>query len=49
MARIRTLVQRAMTEDAAVRELVDGVQRREVDPLTAVSALVTAVTDGADG
>ena len=49
VARIRTLVQRAMSEDSAVRELVDGVQRREVDPLTAVSALVTAVTDGADG
>ena len=38
-----------MTEDPSVRELVDGVQRREVDPLTAVAALVTAVTDGAGG
>ena len=47
VARLRALVQRAMTDDATVRELVDGVQRREVDPLTAVSALVTAVTDGA--
>ncbi len=47
VARLRALVQRAMTDDASVRELVDGVQRREVDPLTAVSALVTAVTDGA--
>ena len=49
LARIRALVQRAMTEDPSVRELVDGVQRREVDPLTAVAALVTAVTDGAGG
>ena len=46
VARLRALAQRAMTDDASVRELVDGVQRREVDPLTAVSALVTAVTDG---
>ena len=47
VGRIRALVQRAMTDDPSVRALVDGVQRREVDPLTAVSALVTAVTDRA--
>ena len=29
-----------------MRELVDGVQRREVDPLTAVAAVVDAVTGG---
>jgi hypothetical protein len=28
-----------------VRVLVAGVQRREVDPLTAVGAVVTAVTE----
>jgi LAO/AO transport system kinase len=47
VARLRALVQRAMTADPSVRELVDGVQRRDVDPLTAVAALVTAVTGGA--
>lgn len=46
VARLRVLVQRAMIDDSSVRELVDGVQRREVDPLSAVSAVVTAVTDG---
>lgn len=48
VARLRQLVRRAMAEDAAVRELVDGVRGREVDPLTAVSAVVDAVT-GAGG
>ena len=46
VARLRDLVRGAMAEDPAVRELVTGVQRREVDPLTAVGALVAAVTDG---
>ena len=41
------LVQRAMTEDDRVRELVEDVQRREVDPLTAVAKVVDAVTAGA--
>ena len=47
VARIRMLVQDAMADDPDVRELVEGVQRREVDPLTAVGALVAAVTHGA--
>jgi GTPase len=47
VSRLRTLVQRALAEDGSVRELVDGVQRREVDPLTAVARLVDAVTEGA--
>ena len=46
VARLRRLVRRAMTEDPATRELVEGVRRREVDPLTAVGALVEAVTQG---
>ena len=44
VARVRRLVRCAMAEDAAVRSLVEGVQRREVDPLTAVGAVVDAVT-----
>jgi LAO/AO transport system kinase len=47
VSRLRVLVQRTMEDDDDVRELVDGVQRREVDPLTAVGALVAAVTNGA--
>jgi len=47
VARLRALVQRAMTEDDRVRELVEDVQRREVDPLTAVAKVVDAVTEGA--
>jgi GTPase len=46
LARLRELVRRAMDGDERLRELVDGVQRREVDPLTAVGAVVDAVTDG---
>jgi hypothetical protein len=33
-----------MSDDPEVRALVEGVQRREVDPLTAVEALVATVT-----
>ncbi len=47
VARVRRLVRRAMRDDAAVRGLVEGVQRREVDPLTAVGAVVEAVTGDA--
>jgi LAO/AO transport system kinase len=47
VARIRQLVERTMSDDPDVRALVEGVQRREVDPLTAVGALVATVT-GAD-
>jgi len=44
VARVRRLVREAMREDDDVRALVEGVQRREVDPLTAVAAVVDAVT-----
>ncbi len=44
VARVRRLVRQAMREDEAVRGLVERVQRREVDPLTAVGAVVAAVT-----
>jgi LAO/AO transport system kinase len=47
-ARLRELVRGAMTGDPAIAELVAGVQRREVDPLTAVGAVVDAIAgDGA--
>jgi GTPase len=45
VARLRELVRRTIADDPGVRELVAGVQRREVDPLTAVGAVVTAVTE----
>ena len=44
VARVRRLVREAMREDDDVRALVEGVRRREVDPLTAVAAVVDAVT-----
>ena len=44
VARVRRLVRDAMREDDDVRALVEGVQRREVDPVTAVAAVVDAVT-----
>ena len=43
VARIRELVRRAMLDDADVTGLVEAVQRRQVDPLTAVGAVVDAV------
>jgi len=46
VARLRDQARSAMGENAYVKELVDGVGRREVDPLTAVSALVEAVVKG---
>jgi LAO/AO transport system kinase len=46
VARLRERVRESMTVDAAVREAVDGVARREVDPLTAVSLVVESVTGG---
>jgi len=45
VGRLRGLVRRAMRDDAALRALVEGVQRREVDPLTAVGAVVESVRD----
>ena len=44
VARVRRLVRQAMREHDDVRALVEGVRRREVDPLTAVAAVVDAVT-----
>ena len=44
VARVRQLVRQAMRDDDDVRALVEGVQRREVDPVTAVAAVVDAVT-----
>ena len=46
VSRLRDRARSAMDEDAHVKELVNGVGRREVDPLTAVSALVEAVLEG---
>jgi LAO/AO transport system kinase len=46
VARLRERVRESMTVDAAVREAVDGVARREVDPLPAVSLVVESVTGG---
>ncbi|HET6601086.1 MAG TPA: methylmalonyl Co-A mutase-associated GTPase MeaB [Gaiella sp.] len=43
VARVRRLVRQAMRDDDDVRALVEGVQRREVDPVTAVAAVVDAV------
>ena len=47
VARIRQLVRRTMEHDPGLRELMGGVQRREVDPLTAVAAVVELVAGGA--
>ena len=44
VARVRRLVRQAMRDDDGVRALVEGVQRRQVDPVTAVAAVVDAVT-----
>ena len=46
VARIRQLVRRTMEDDPECG-LIGGVQRREVDPLTAVAAVVELVTGGA--
>lgn len=46
VARIRRHVRKTMREDADVRALLEGVQHRDVDPLTAVRAVVDAVTGG---
>jgi LAO/AO transport system kinase len=44
VARLRELVREAMAEDHRVRAALEGVTRRETDPLRAVSLLVDAVT-----
>ena len=46
VARLRDQVREVMAGDADVGALVEGVQRREVDPRTAVSAVVQAVVGG---
>jgi len=46
VARVRRLVRDVMREDEAVGALLAGVRQREVDPLTAVGAVVDAVTGG---
>jgi LAO/AO transport system kinase len=48
VARLRERVRAAMATDREVREAVEGVTRREIDPLTAVSLVVERVTE-ADG
>ncbi len=44
VARLRELVRGAIAGDPRVRDAVEGVTRREVDPLSAVSLVVSAVT-----
>jgi LAO/AO transport system kinase len=44
VARLRDVVRRSLADDAEVAALVERVKRREVDPLTAVGAVVAAVT-----
>ena len=46
VGRLRQLVREAMEEEPSVRELMGGVRGRQVDPLTAVSAVVELVTGG---
>ncbi len=48
VARMRGLVRESIGSDPELRELVEGVQRREIDPLTAVGAVVAAVTSSND-
>ena len=42
-ARVRTTIEKAIADDPALAELVESVQRRQIDPLTAVDRLVSAV------
>jgi LAO/AO transport system kinase len=44
VARLRELVRGAIADDPRVRDAVAGVTRREVDPLSAVSLVVSALT-----
>jgi LAO/AO transport system kinase len=45
VARLRERVRAAMATDRGVREAVEGVTRRQIDPLTAVSLVVERVTE----
>jgi len=42
-ARVRASIEQIIVEDPQVAELVAAVQRREVDPLTAVDRIVSTV------
>ena len=42
-ARVRTVIEEAIVEDAALADLVSSVQRRQIDPLTAVERIVATV------
>jgi LAO/AO transport system kinase len=46
VARLRERVQAAIADDPRVRASVEGVTRREVDPLSAVSLVVSTLTGG---
>jgi GTPase len=46
VARLRELVRRTVADDPRVRDAVEGVTRRDVDPLSAVSVVVSTVTGG---
>lgn len=47
--RLRRRLERLVVDDASMRALVEAVQRREVDPLTAVARLVGRVTGEQEG
>jgi len=42
-ARVRTLIEKAIVEDAALADLVASVERRQIDPLTAAERIVATV------
>jgi LAO/AO transport system kinase len=46
VARLRERVRDAIAEDPRARAAVEGVTRREIDPLSAVSVVVSTVTGG---
>jgi LAO/AO transport system kinase len=44
VARLRERVREAIADDPRAREAVEGVTRREIDPLSAVSVVVSSIT-----
>ena len=42
-ARARTVIEKAIVDEPALADLVDSVQRRQIDPLTAVERIVATV------
>jgi putative protein kinase ArgK-like GTPase of G3E family len=48
-ARAKTHLEEAVREDAELRRLLDAVQRRELDPLTAVREIMEKVFRVEDG